>query len=465
MNIKEKLSVFLVNFNMENPEERKSNRKESFSLDTIDIPTENCDSQDLNAHIAEMDKLVVEDLVNPVIFVMRYFLPFINSVQYNTTSRRFVVVKGTVWRKAFCTLFELLVILRLIFKSIPLITVPSTKDDDGVTMVAKGAYLVFISFYLTIFYLYWMCTGYLCDIFNDALSLSEKLCIKERSPSRINLVKRVTRASWIFVMLYIIFTIVLYGAECFELTESRNLSSHLNNSRYKLDFTEIHLSHDNIFLRMLFSLSSLLNISCWMMTFLHFGILAAFFQQLMLLFYWRIQTLEDLGLYFIIPHEIRTFNKIGQMIDKLNQYYGLVTLLAAAVIVTYITTSLKQAFSDLQNVLQIGTGLHLMLSYIPMIASAVIIADISRVAGSFAGIIKDEYGKFTKECGDAAESLCGIAIVHYDLTTSNIGFKGLGFFTVSYQFIATILSVIVSYSILIVQLFPHDDSQANDLTN
>lgn len=59
-------------------------------------------------------------------------------------------------------------------------------------------------------------------------------------------------------------------------------------------------------------------------------------------------------------------------------------------------------------------------------------------AGSFAGIIKDEFGRFTKECGDPAECLCGIAIVHYDLSTSNVGFKGLGFFTVSYQFITTV---------------------------
>lgn len=59
-------------------------------------------------------------------------------------------------------------------------------------------------------------------------------------------------------------------------------------------------------------------------------------------------------------------------------------------------------------------------------------------AGSFASILKEEYESYTKECGDAAESLCGIAIVHYDLAMSNVGLKGLGFFTVSYQFITTV---------------------------
>lgn len=59
-------------------------------------------------------------------------------------------------------------------------------------------------------------------------------------------------------------------------------------------------------------------------------------------------------------------------------------------------------------------------------------------AGSFANILKEEYGRYTKECGDVAESLCGIAIVHYDLAMSNVGLKGLGFFTVSYQFITTV---------------------------
>jgi len=100
MNIKEKFSVFLVNFNMENSE-RKSSRKGSLNQEINEIPScaENSLLQGCDNHIAEMDKIIVEDLINPVMFVMKYALPFINTVAYNPEARQFVVVKGTVWRK------------------------------------------------------------------------------------------------------------------------------------------------------------------------------------------------------------------------------------------------------------------------------------------------------------------------------------------------------------------------------
>ncbi|CAL8088784.1 unnamed protein product [Orchesella dallaii] len=376
-----------------------------------------------------------------------------------------------MWRKGFCFLLELLILLRLGINTMPLITEYSNDNENGMSTLAKGTYFIFLSFYIVVFYLYWTTAKYFCEMFNHTLSLSEKICLKERSPRRIQLVKWSVNASWIFVTFYIFLTILVHGLKYLKVNTSNhfNFSHGVSNSskilRYKVDFTDIHYHHEFILVEITFAAIGCMNIGYGMMSFWFLGVLAIFFRQLILLFYWKIEAMDELGLRFLVPHEVRTFNKIGKIIDTFNQHYGLMILVGAAVVVTYISTSVEQAFSGLQNILRPSTGLHLLLSYLPTLASAFMIAEVSRVAGTFGGIIKDQFGKFTKECGDPAESLCGISIVHFDLATSNIGFKGLGFFTVSYQFITTILSLIVTYSIVIVQMFPHDVSQTNDLVN
>lgn len=57
----------------------------------------------------------------------------------------------------------------------------------------------------------------------------------------------------------------------------------------------------------------------------------------------------------------------------------------------------------------------------------------------FSDVIKNCYNqcKGIKNSG-TMETLFGVAIVHHDIGMSNIGFKGLGFFTVSYQFIVAV---------------------------
>ncbi|ODM94895.1 hypothetical protein Ocin01_11783 [Orchesella cincta] len=342
---------------------------------------ESISSQCASKNCDEMETIIVEDLVKPVIFILNYAQPFADTIMYSSEARSFLAVKGSIWRKSFCILLELLILLRLGVKTAPIVSNYSNGNDNGMTALAKGAYFIFLSFYAV--------------------------------------VKWTARASLIFVILYIVFTIIIYGVDSLKFTNysdpNRNGSS--KPSRFKLDFTEIHSPHDSTVSKIVFAV------------------------------------------------EIRTFNEIGKLIETFNQHYGLMNVLGLAVVVTYISTSVEHVFSGFQNIFKPGAGLHLFLSYIPMMIPALLLAEVSRVAGSFAGIIKNQFGKFTKECGDPAEALCGIAIVHYDLATSNIGIKGLGFYTVSYQFITTVLSLIVTYSIVIVQMFPHDESQENDLTN
>lgn len=225
-------------------------------------------------------------------------------------------------------------------------------------------------------------------------------------------------ASWIFVSFYVVSTVVLYGitiisplvaknesSEDISSQTSTNASQQGKGSMYQLDFTEIHISDDFIVIQVITAVTSFMNIFSWMMAFLHLCCWAWFFRQIITIFYWRLYTRRELGQNFIVPHvifftiqceidadgnmvyiiicitlqEIRTFNKIGSIIDEFNQIYGVSNLLGAVVVVTYISPSIKHAFSGLSNPLLISSGWHLLLSYIPMVAASIVMAEVQRM--------------------------------------------------------------------------------------
>lgn len=90
-----------------------------------------------------------------------------------------------------------------------------------------------------------------------------------------------------------------------------------------------------------------------------------------------------MAINFTIFQEIRTFNKIGTILESFNAIYGLQNLLGAVVVVTYVSPSAKHAFSGLDNVLQMSAGWHLMLSYIPMAVTSLALAEVSRMVICF----------------------------------------------------------------------------------
>jgi len=54
-------------------------------------------------------------------------------------------------------------------------------------------------------------------------------------------------------------------------------------------------------------------------------------------------------------------------------------LLGAVVIVTYVSTSVEHAFSRVQDIFKVGFGLHLILGYVPLMTTALMLAEVSRV--------------------------------------------------------------------------------------
>ncbi|CAG7825348.1 unnamed protein product [Allacma fusca] len=53
--------------------------------------------------------------------------------------------------------------------------------------------------------------------------------------------------------------------------------------------------------------------------------------------------------------------------------------------------------------------------------------------------------------GNCVETTQGILLVHHEVISNRIGFRGLGFFTVTYTFLGTVLSVISTYSVVVMQ--------------
>lgn len=118
-------------------------------------------------------------------------------------------------------------------------------------------------------------------------------------------------ASWIFVTLYVIATVILYTIQILSLVSTKSDSeadlrysnaSQKKSTGYELDFTEIHSSDDFIIFQIFSAVASFMNIFSWMLTFFHYGAWAMVFRQLIGIFYWRLRTMEEAGQFLKISH-------------------------------------------------------------------------------------------------------------------------------------------------------------------
>lgn len=105
MDLKKNLAAFLVqDFECTGAGTRKpieSAKSQHHPCTMEDVKASSAGSA-LRGNICEMEAVIVEDLVKPLIFLFKYFLPFHDTIKYDPVARCCVLMKGCVLRKVCC---------------------------------------------------------------------------------------------------------------------------------------------------------------------------------------------------------------------------------------------------------------------------------------------------------------------------------------------------------------------------
>ncbi|CAL8093878.1 unnamed protein product [Orchesella dallaii] len=375
----------------------------------------------------------------------------------------FVIPEKRISRyKIVCVFWQLLILWRLAIKALP----NAKESSNGIfASVVKGSYVLFLLYNLALFLTFWTKSQTMVDVINRVIDVSHDLSLKFRSPPRTRLVQFTAHSSWLFVMGFSFASHVLGGF--IALLNNKNNSQDLifgygNSTDPNYQLNEMDPGLPKI-VHAIIIIANFLNTFNWMISFLYIGTWALVFRQLFIIFYWRIQMLSKCGWEMNLPTEIRTFHKIENLVDTFNEFNGLILMFGSITAVLYISTSVEQAMNGGHSVAQLSQKLHLVLSYIPIAAATLLVSDLHRTANTFSSIVKEEYNRWNKAPPnrDLSEAIFGISIVHHDIVMSNIGFKGLAFFTVTYQFVTTMLGLVITYSLVVIQFFPKADNTSD----
>ncbi|CAG7833021.1 unnamed protein product [Allacma fusca] len=151
--------------------------------------------------------------------------------------------------------------------------------------------------------------------------------------------------------------------------------------------------------------------------------------------------------------DIRRYNRITFVIDAYNEVFTLNMMCAVFAGSLHFSVYLSTMFLSQDTGLRaVMTGASFGIFWLQIFCAA----EVCNCAQKMATILKNRYQNESTWKGKHAtctETLQGIVIVFNEMLAGNVGFQGWGFFTVTYSFIGSVLSLIATYAIVTMQMY------------
>ncbi|CAG7718875.1 unnamed protein product, partial [Allacma fusca] len=163
--------------------------------------------------------------------------------------------------------------------------------------------------------------------------------------------------------------------------------------------------------------------------------------------FWKIfgiitQILVCFHIYGVSEHEHIVLSPSLRMLYQVVVFCYIAYNAALYISINYQKDKLTGIFRQLQRLENEFASLGCSIPTVPL-------------AGKMAHTLKTRYHHefiYSRDKNDGLESLQGVLIIFNEINAGNVGIRGLGFFTISYGFIGSVLSLIATYAIVAIQM-------------